>query len=520
MSSMRRGFSLVELMVVLAVMAIVAGMLLPAVQRVRESANQASCGNNLRQIGLAYHLYEQTNKAFPTNRTPCGPTWAVSIAPYMDRDDVFKEWDFGATFTAQPPEARETPITSYFCPSRRDSKTAPGLSINGDEEVGKEGLGNQKRGALGDYAANLGCMEKIERLDDSFLVAPDNRVRVPRLIGTTRQSAEATLIQRSLLMANSNAAPGCWVSEQWPEPGTVIQKGSSVNLTFIAKVPALEDLRFDNARKRLEAAGLRLASPAIGDTTFGVVIGYGPSEGTVLPMETPVDANFQIRVPELRRKNFKQAKKILEDTALKLRANGDPVEILTLRARVPKCDGQSPKPGTIVKRETIVTAKFVIPPHETSEGGGLGTPGRRPKLRNGHSSALKKNAKDCGDQDVSAGPPYDRLAILTASIKDGMSNFVLVGEKHVPLGKFGRGGWDSALYNGESFTSSGRVAGPGYALAHNLRDKEWKFGSYHPGVCQFLFADGSVHTLASGTDPVLLGRLANFDDGYPLPDLK
>lgn len=104
---------------------------------------------------------------------------------------------------------------------------------------------------------------------------------------------------------------------------------------------------------------------------------------------------------------------------------------------------------------------------------------------------------------------------------DGTSHTFLVGEKHVPNTKYGQSGpsWgDGAIFNGDFPRNYNRIAGlPKFNLGQGPTDLAgpWhcKFGSDHPGLCQFLFTDGHVTSLKNSTDINLLNRLAVRNDG-------
>ncbi len=107
--------------------------------------------------------------------------------------------------------------------------------------------------------------------------------------------------------------------------------------------------------------------------------------------------------------------------------------------------------------------------------------------------------------------------VKIADITDGTSNTFLVGEKHVQIGKFGDfNSGDGAAYNGDHGTSF-RGAGPTLTLARNPTDAfSNRFGSYHPGLCQFVFGDGSVQAVSVSIDGTTLGRLAQRNDGQAI----
>ena len=111
-------------------------------------------------------------------------------------------------------------------------------------------------------------------------------------------------------------------------------------------------------------------------------------------------------------------------------------------------------------------------------------------------------------------------------VTDGTSHTFLVGEKHVPISKYGQSGpsWgDGAIFNGDFPRNFSRIAGqPRFNLGQGPNDLSgpWhcKFGSDHPGICQFLFTDGHVTAVKTTTSLDVLNKLAVRNDGLIVED--
>ncbi len=106
-----------------------------------------------------------------------------------------------------------------------------------------------------------------------------------------------------------------------------------------------------------------------------------------------------------------------------------------------------------------------------------------------------------------------------ASITDGLSNTFLMGEKHVQLNDLGNIPNDFTIWAAKPAATAGRLAGPNFPLALGNTDAyNTQFGSWHTGVVQFVFGDGSVHALSTSIAGTTLGCLANRMDGQPVPN--
>jgi prepilin-type N-terminal cleavage/methylation domain-containing protein len=157
-------------------------------------------------------------------------------------------------------------------------------------------------------------------------------------------------------------------------------------------------------------------------------------------------------------------------------------------------------------------------------------PGSADALSMNGGPAYSNEQGACGDYGAIFGDDTRNTGVFWADTKyatgigfevitDGLSNTLLLGEKHVPLGHFGDVPNDFCIYAAKDDTTVGRQAGPSYPLALSPTDPyQGQFGSWHTGVVQFVFCDGSVHQLSTATPGTTLGYLANRADGQVVPN--
>ena len=185
--STRNAFSHIELLVVLAIIAILIGLFLPAVRRVREPAERALCKNNLKQLMLAMHNFESTGKAVPYPATglsdspaeQCFPpgcfgpgtmpkerlSWMVHLFPYLEQQSFYRQFDLEKGYAGNIPTV-QTRIKTFLCPASKEAATTDSVT----HYVAMSGIGRdaaeQPAGAAGNGFMGYDRLTSVRMIKD------------------------------------------------------------------------------------------------------------------------------------------------------------------------------------------------------------------------------------------------------------------------------------------------------------------------------------------------------------------
>jgi len=176
----RRGFALVELLVVITIIGVLITLLLPAVQAAREAARRAQCLNNLKQMGLAMQNHHDTYGRFPpggafdqppfgttssSNFLTWGSSWMVYLLPYLEQDALYQRLSFTGG-SGWPPYGvggniavfAGASIPNYQCPSSLLAKLCKNIpKVATANYVGISGASD---GLIADYNETRGSDQR------------------------------------------------------------------------------------------------------------------------------------------------------------------------------------------------------------------------------------------------------------------------------------------------------------------------------------------------------------------------
>ena len=184
-------FTLIELMVSIAIIGLLVAVLIPAVQQSRAAARTTACKNRLKQLAVATHNFHDVHNAFPPARLiqdlyfyisvvnvgeSAGrdePPWLIRLLPHLEQGALHERWDEYNIFNRQDVGARETPLTVFLCPERHTLSNA----VSDDQTFTSTapcgcpgGVRTNPKGAVTDYVACHGDLSPgaVGSLDDFY----------------------------------------------------------------------------------------------------------------------------------------------------------------------------------------------------------------------------------------------------------------------------------------------------------------------------------------------------------------
>jgi prepilin-type N-terminal cleavage/methylation domain-containing protein/prepilin-type processing-associated H-X9-DG protein len=242
----RSAFTLIELLVVIGIIAVLIGLLLPAVQKVREAASRLQCANNLKQLGLALHHYHGDRNKFPpgTVGPQPGVAWTSELTshglgtyllPYLEQEPLARLYSRDASWyhPANQP-AVNTKLPVWQCPSaepdRLEGGSLPFISPPPQPNYAGSASCGDYAGIMGiDPAlADLGLVDRVSSYDGILQVNRSTRMPADIPDGTSNTILMAECAGRPTLWQAGKAVPNQWVSGgPWASRGLMFGRGST-----------------------------------------------------------------------------------------------------------------------------------------------------------------------------------------------------------------------------------------------------------------------------------------------------